>query len=141
MTQLHATMPAATNDTLEAAPNRVLSARLANTGARSFSGGIAVGSSLVGIAPLPNTNALPPAPKGDALQIQDIIQQVAGVYPRIMLEGDMDAGAWSCGMVAGLIHDIPTCKELIDRIMREADHIIGDRLEGMRAANRPSTRS
>ena len=79
--------------------------------------------------------------KGDALQIQDIIQQVAGVYPRIMLEGDMDAGAWSCGMVAGLIHDIPTCKELIDRIMREADHIIGDRLEGMRAANRPSTRS
>lgn len=72
--------------------------------------------------------------KGDALQIQDIIQQVAGVYPRIMLEGDMEAGAWSCGMVAGLIHDIPTCKELIDRIMREADELIGRRLAGMRAA-------
>jgi len=71
--------------------------------------------------------------KGDALQIQDIIQQVAGVYPRIMLEGDMEAGAWSCGMVAGLIHDIPTCKELIDRIMREADEIITRRLAGMRA--------
>jgi nitronate monooxygenase len=72
--------------------------------------------------------------KGDALKIQDIIQQVAGVYPRIMLEGDMEAGAWSCGMVAGLIHDIPTCKELIDRIMREADEIIARRLEAMRAA-------
>jgi len=50
-----------------------------------------------------------------------------------MLEGDMEAGAWSCGMVAGLIHDIPTCKELIDRIMREADEIITRRLAGMRA--------
>jgi nitronate monooxygenase len=72
--------------------------------------------------------------KGAALKIQDIMQQVAGVYPRIMLEGTMDAGAWSCGMVAGLIHDIPTCKELIDRIMSEADEIIARRLAGMRAA-------
>jgi nitronate monooxygenase len=61
---------------------------------------------------------------GKDLQIQDIIQEVAGVYPRIMREGDMDAGAWSCGMVAGLISDIPTCKELIDRIMSEAEALI-----------------
>jgi nitronate monooxygenase len=40
----------------------------------------------------------------------------------------MDAGAWSCGMVAGLIHDVPTCQELIDRIMSEADEIIRQRL-------------
>ncbi len=66
--------------------------------------------------------------KGADLQFADVIEQVAGVYPRIMMEGDMDAGAWSCGMVAGLIHDIPTCKELIDRIMAEADAIIHDRL-------------
>jgi nitronate monooxygenase len=66
--------------------------------------------------------------KGANLQFADVIEQVAGVYPRIMMEGDMDAGAWSCGMVAGLIHDIPTCKELIDRIMAEADAIIHDRL-------------
>ena len=72
--------------------------------------------------------------KGAALEIKDIIQQVAGVYPRIMLEGDMDAGAWSCGMVAGLIHDIPTCQELIGRIMREADEIIATRLAGMRGS-------
>jgi NADH:quinone reductase (non-electrogenic) len=45
-----------------------------------------------------------------------------------MKEGDMDAGAWSCGMVAGLIHDIPTVKELIDRTMSEAETIIGRRL-------------
>jgi len=72
--------------------------------------------------------------KGSALQIQDIIQQVAGVYPRIMLEGDMDAGAWSCGMVAGLIHDVPTCQELVSRIMREAEDIIARRLTGTLAS-------
>jgi nitronate monooxygenase len=35
-------------------------------------------------------------------------------------------------MVAGLIHDIPTCKELIDRIMAQAEMIITERLGGMR---------
>jgi len=68
--------------------------------------------------------------KGRNLKIEDIHDEVAGVYPRIMLEGHMDAGAWSCGMVVGLIHDIPTVKELIDRIMSEADQIIRKRLEG-----------
>jgi NAD(P)H-dependent flavin oxidoreductase YrpB (nitropropane dioxygenase family) len=46
----------------------------------------------------------------------------------------MDAGAWSCGMVVGLIHDIPTCKQLVDRIMVEAEELIRRRLEGMLAA-------
>ncbi len=68
--------------------------------------------------------------KGADLKFEDIVEQVAGVYPRIMREGDMDAGAWSCGMVAGLINDIPTCKELIDRIMAEAEAIIRQRLTG-----------
>jgi len=67
---------------------------------------------------------------GDDLRIEDIIDEVAGVYPKIMMEGDMDAGAWSCGMVAGLVHDIPTCRELIDRIMAEAEAIITERLAG-----------
>ena len=70
---------------------------------------------------------------GKDLTFEDIIEEVAGVYPRIMLDGEMDAGAWSCGMVAGLIHDVPTCKELIDRIMTEADALIRDRLERLRA--------
>jgi len=67
--------------------------------------------------------------KGTALQITDIIEQVAGVYPKIMQDGDMDAGAFSCGMVAGLIHDVPSCKELIDQMMAEADAIIAKRLQ------------
>ncbi|WBX83852.1 NAD(P)H-dependent flavin oxidoreductase [Sphingosinicella microcystinivorans] len=71
---------------------------------------------------------------GANLKFEDIIEEVAGVYPRIMKDGDMDAGAWSCGMVAGLIRDIPTCKELIDRIMAEAETIIRRRLEGFLAA-------
>ncbi len=71
---------------------------------------------------------------GANIKFEDIIEEVAGVYPRIMLNGEMDAGAWSCGMVAGLIHDIPTCQELLDRIMTEATQIIRGRLEGMLAA-------
>jgi nitronate monooxygenase len=65
---------------------------------------------------------------GSAIKFEDIIEEVAGVYPKIMLDGQMDAGAWSCGMVAGLIYDIPTCKELIDRIMAQAEEIISVRL-------------
>ncbi|MAT35972.1 MAG: nitronate monooxygenase, partial [Ponticaulis sp.] len=70
---------------------------------------------------------------GDKLTFADIIDEVAGVYPRIMQNGEMDLGAWSCGMVAGLIHDIPTCKELIDRIMNEAEEIINKRFANMLA--------
>jgi nitronate monooxygenase len=66
--------------------------------------------------------------KGDELGIEDIAHLVGGVYPKIMREGDLDAGPWSCGMVAGLIHDIPTCQALIDRIMNEARESIQGRL-------------
>ena len=68
---------------------------------------------------------------GARLKFDDIIEEVAGVYPKIMLDGAMDAGAWSCGMVAGLIHDIPTVKVLIDRMMAEAESIISRRLAGI----------
>ena len=70
---------------------------------------------------------------GADLKFEDIIEEVAGVYPRIMMEGDMDAGAWSCGMVAGLIDDIPTCRELVDRIMAEAESIVRERIGTMLA--------
>ena len=72
--------------------------------------------------------------KGAKTTIADIHDLVAGVYPSVMLEGKMDAGAWSCGMVAGLIYDIPTVKELIDRIMAEAEKLVRIRLERMLAA-------
>lgn len=68
--------------------------------------------------------------KGAKLKIDDIRHEVSGIYPKVMVDGDMDAGAWSCGMVVGLIHDIPTVKELIDRIMLEAEQLIRGRLTG-----------
>jgi nitronate monooxygenase len=71
---------------------------------------------------------------GPALKFEDIIAEVAGIYPAVMQRGEMDSGAWSCGMVAGLIHDVPTCQALIDRIMSEATAIIRGRLEGFLAA-------
>jgi nitronate monooxygenase len=67
---------------------------------------------------------------GAEIKFEDIIPEVAGVYPKIMIEGDMDAGVWSCGMVAGLIRDVPTCKQLVDRIMAEAESLITRRLAG-----------
>jgi len=69
--------------------------------------------------------------KGNALQISDIHDQVAGIYPKVMREGDIEAGAWSCGMVAGLIHDIPTARELVERTVNEARELLQARLTGM----------
>ena len=65
---------------------------------------------------------------GSAVKFEDIAPEVAGIYPRVMLDGEMNAGAWSCGMVAGLINDIPTVKDLLDRIMAEAEELIRGRL-------------
>ena len=66
---------------------------------------------------------------GDDLKFEDIIDEVAGVYPKVMMDGEPEAGAWSCGMVAGLVSDIPTVKQLIDRIMSEAEDIIASKLQ------------
>lgn len=71
---------------------------------------------------------------GKDIKFEDIAEEVGGVYPRVMQEGKMNIGAWSCGMVAGLIHDVPTVKELIDRIMTEAEAIINQRLAGFQGA-------
>ena len=66
---------------------------------------------------------------GDDLKFEDIVDEVAGVYPKVMINGEPEAGAWSCGMVAGLISNVPTVQELIDTIMAEADEIIKSRLQ------------
>lgn len=68
---------------------------------------------------------------GAKIQFEDIADDVVGVYPKVMVEGKVDAGAWSCGMVAGLINDIPTCETLIKRIMSEAKSLVHDRLASM----------
>lgn len=74
---------------------------------------------------------------GSNIQFKDIAPEVAGVYPKVMRNGEVEAGAWSCGMVAGLIHDIPTVQALIERIMNEADRIIRQRLVGMADGQAP----
>lgn len=68
---------------------------------------------------------------GKDITFDDIADQVVGAYPKVMVNGEMDAGAYSCGMVAGLINDIPTCEELISRIVREAKELVQSRLAGM----------
>src|SRR6202046_3966699 len=68
---------------------------------------------------------------GANIKFEDIIPEVAGVYPKIMKDGDMGAGAWSCGVAHGLINATPTVSELIERIMSEAERLIRDRLPGM----------
>lgn len=73
---------------------------------------------------------------GKDIQFEDIRDEVSGVYPKVMTDGKVDSGAWSCGMVAGLIHDIPTCKELLDRMMSEAEALIKNRLSGILAETR-----
>lgn len=69
--------------------------------------------------------------KAETETIDDIRHLVTGAKGRLVLqEGKMDEAAWSCGMVAGLIHDIPSCEELIGRIMDDADNLIRQRLLG-----------
>ena len=65
--------------------------------------------------------------------IDDVKHLVAGARGRrALVEGEPEGGIWSAGMVAGLIHDIPTCRELVERIVTEAAAIIDERLHGMR---------
>ncbi len=69
--------------------------------------------------------------KGGAT-IDDIRHLVAGQRGKVVYEaGDPDFGIWSAGMVQGLIHDIPTCAQLVSRIVAEAEAIIGARLARM----------
>ena len=75
---------------------------------------------------------------GDAITFDDVIEEVAGVYPRVMIDGEMDAGAWSCGMVAGLIDDVPSVAELIERIMSQAEGIVRARLANIVNASNPA---
>lgn len=68
----------------------------------------------------------------DGGQFEDVRELVAGVRGRSVYEtGDLDAGIWSAGMVQGLIHDVPTCAELIGRIVSEAEELITAKLAGM----------
>ncbi len=70
------------------------------------------------------------------LKFEDIQSYVSGLKGKLALEtGDIDAGLITAGQVQGLIHDIPTCKELIERIIQEANQIIDSRLAKFIRAN------
>jgi NAD(P)H-dependent flavin oxidoreductase YrpB (nitropropane dioxygenase family) len=74
--------------------------------------------------------------KGADLTIKDLAPFVSGQRGKIVYEdGDVDAGVWSAGMVVGLIHDIPTCEELISRIVRESNEIVTRRLVSAMSAS------
>lgn len=65
-------------------------------------------------------------------KFEDIQHLVAGTRGRDALaNGDTDGGIWSAGMIQGLIHDVPSCKELVDRIISEAEELIRNRLDGL----------
>ncbi len=68
---------------------------------------------------------------------EDVRPLVAGARGRTVFEsGDLDAGIWSAGMVQGLIHDVPSAGELVERIVREAEEIIAGRLAGLLSGDR-----
>jgi len=72
------------------------------------------------------------AKEAEGAKFEDVRELVAGARGRVVYEqGDPDYGIWSAGQVQGLIHDIPTCAELIHRMVREAEEIIAQRLGGM----------
>ncbi|MFD0360453.1 NAD(P)H-dependent flavin oxidoreductase [Nocardia sp. GCM10030253] len=60
--------------------------------------------------------------------VRDLVSGARG--RRVFEEGDLDAGIWSAGLCQGLIHDIPTCAELISRMVAEAEELITARLAG-----------
>ena len=72
--------------------------------------------------------------EGQGAKFEEVRSLVVGTRGREGLEsGDIDHGIWSAGMIQGLIYDCPTVKELIDRIMAQADEIIRQRLAAFAA--------
>src|SRR6185437_15139543 len=72
------------------------------------------------------------ARKNEGAKFEDIRELVAGARGKMVYAtGDADEGIWSAGQVQGLIHDIPSCAELISRIIRDAEAIMRERFESM----------
>lgn len=68
-------------------------------------------------------------------KFEDVRELVSGARGRrVFEEGDLDAGIWSVGLCQGLIEDIPTCADLIGRMVTEAEELINARLAGFVSA-------
>ncbi len=101
---------------------RLLYRTLRNT-ARVFANGVA--DEVVGIE----------REKGPETTIDDLSHLVGGARGRrVFEEGDLEHGTWSAGLVLGLVHDIPSVAELVDRIVAEAEALIAGRLAGVLSA-------
>jgi len=71
----------------------------------------------------------------EGAKFEDVKSLVAGARGRLVYEqGDPEMGVWSAGQIQGLIHDIPTCEELVKRIVADAEAIIRARLSNMVSA-------
>jgi NAD(P)H-dependent flavin oxidoreductase YrpB (nitropropane dioxygenase family) len=65
-------------------------------------------------------------------KFEDVRELVSGARGRMVYElGDPDYGIWSAGIALGLIHDIPTCEELVGRMEREAEEMMSSRLRSL----------
>jgi NAD(P)H-dependent flavin oxidoreductase YrpB (nitropropane dioxygenase family) len=65
--------------------------------------------------------------------IEDVRELVAGVRGRanVLKAGDLDGGIWTVGQSQALIHDVPTCAELVANIMSQAEEIVAARIDRM----------
>ena len=72
------------------------------------------------------------AAERDGRPFEDVAHLVKGVRGREgLVSGDTDHGIWTAGMVQGLIHDVPSVQELVDRIIEEAEDLIRQRLAAL----------
>lgn len=66
----------------------------------------------------------------DFMDVKDLVAGVRG-RERCIEQGELEDGIWTAGMVVGLIHDIPSCEELIQRMVSEAREAVRERLSAL----------
>jgi NADH:quinone reductase (non-electrogenic) len=66
---------------------------------------------------------------GAFAQVRDLVAGARG--RKVYEDGDPDAGIWTAGLSQALIRDVPSCAALVERIVTEADALIGDRLPAL----------
>jgi len=66
---------------------------------------------------------------------EDVKDLVAGQRGRVVFEeGDLEHGIWSAGISVARVKDIPTCEEMVSRLVSDANNIIDDRLQSVKAS-------
>ena len=66
---------------------------------------------------------------------EDVKDLVAGQRGRVVFEeGDLEHGIWSAGISVARVKDIPTCEEMVSRLVTDAKNIIDDRLQSVKVS-------